>query len=110
MSAGDELAGRLRERVTILRQAGDRDALAGAEGAWMPIGSRWAAVVADGSGEAVVGESPSAAAKFRVTIRAGLAVLPADRIDWMTRRLTVRAAIADPTLPERIVLMAEEMR
>jgi head-tail adaptor len=100
----------LRELVTILRRADDRDDLGGAEGAWAAVATRWAAVAADGTGEAVVGEAVNAAARFRVTIRGGVAVLPGDRIGWGGRMLAVRAVIDDPVAPDRIVLMAEEMR
>ena len=111
MSAGGgELAGRLRERVTIARAADDRDALGAADGAWVTVATLWTAVAADGAGEAAVGEAVSVAARFRVTIRAGVAVLPGDRIDWAGRLLRVRSVAEAPELRDRIVLMAEEVR
>lgn len=104
------LAGRLRERIVVMRRADDRDALAATDGAWTPLAARWAAVTAEGTGEAVSGEATSAAPRFVVTLRAGIAVLPGDRIEWDGQALTVRSVAVDPVRPERIVLKAEAVR
>jgi head-tail adaptor len=111
MSArADEFAGRLGARITILRRADDRDDLAAADGAWAITATCRAAIMADGSSDAAIGDRPGAAVRFRLTIRVGPRVVPGDRIGWTGRTLKVRAVIADPAFPDRIVLMAEELR
>ena len=106
----DELAGRLRERVTILRADPARDALGGAAPEWVALATRWAAIDPDGTGDAVAGEAADAAARFRITLRPGVAAAIGDRIGWAGRTLRVRAIVEDPATPDRIVLRVEEIR
>ncbi|WP_156679431.1 head-tail adaptor protein [Sphingomonas profundi] len=110
MSGARELAGRLRERVTIAHAPDERDPLGAAETGWTITATRWAAIDADGGGDAVVAEAADAPARFRVTMRPGIAVAPGDRIGWAGRTLRVRALSEDPALPDRIVLRVEEIR
>jgi head-tail adaptor len=105
-----ELAGRLRELVTIQRRGPERDALAGAEGEWAAIGDVWAALEPSGTGDPQAGDAWSAMPRWRATVRSGADVMVGDRIVWRGRMIVVRHYAADPAKPDRIMLIAEEMR
>lgn len=102
-------AGRLRERVTVLRAATTRDAIGAATGDWEEIGTMWAAVSPAGSGPVEAGGARAAMPVWRVELRAGdLAV--GDRIGWRGRVLTVRGLTRDPATPDRMMAIGEELR
>ncbi len=105
-----ELAGLLRERVMLERQAPGRDALGVARGAWMSLGTCWAAVVPDGEGTDYVGDAFAAPARFRITIRVRRVFGVGDRVIWRGRTLVVQHLTFDPTLPDRLTCRAEEVR
>ncbi len=105
-----ELAGALRERVTIFRRAGARDALGGASGGWAAIAAAWAAIVPDGAGDEVSGDALDAAPRWRVTLRAPAQATIGDRIGWGARMLRVRGRSDDPAARDRVMLAAEEVR
>jgi len=110
MSTG-ELAGRLRERVTIQRRNPARDAVAGAAGEWVEIGTAWAEIVPTAHAAQVSGDALAAMPCWRVTLRApGAAIAIDDRMVWHGRMLRVRAIHADPRTPDRITLHMEEQR
>lgn len=103
-----ELAGRLRERVVLWREAGERDAL-GTSGGWSEVGLVWAEVRPAGRGGEFAGETRAGLPLWRVTMRAR-DVRPGDRIERVMRSLVVREATVDPAAPDRIVAIAEEER
>lgn len=105
-----ELAGALSERVELQRRATERDALGGAVGAWVVVGSAWAEIAPERTGPLVAGEAIEALPGWRVTLRADADVSVGDRLAWRGRRLRVRARIDDPALPDRVQLRAEEER
>jgi head-tail adaptor len=105
-----ELAGLLRERVTLERQAPGRDALGVARGAWLSLGQCWAAVVPAGEGERYLGDAAAAPARFHVTIRARKVFGVGDRVIWRGRTLVVETVTFDPTIPDRITCLTEELR
>lgn len=105
-----ELAGVLRERVTLLRRDAARDALGGASGEWAAIGEAWAAIVPDGAGGAVSGDAPDAPQRWRVTLRAPTPATIGDRLGWGARGLRVRGRSDDPAMPDRVTLLVEEVR
>jgi head-tail adaptor len=102
-----ELAGALRERVTIERRGGGRDGLAGAVGDWVPQGAVWAGVVPDGVDPAVAAGARDAMPRWTVTMRAGADVLPGDRLLWGDRVLMVAAV---ETWPDRMRVRTREQR
>lgn len=108
--SGGELAGRLRSRVAIERRDPARDALGGASGLWLAIGSAWAELAPDGSGDAVAGDARGMAPRWQVTLRTGAEVAIGDRLVWRGRRLRVRKRTEDPAFPDRITINAEEER
>lgn len=104
-----ELSGRLRERVTIARPDGGRDALGAADGGWTALGDAWAAIEPAGSGAGVAGEARAALPTWHVTVRAR-DLRPGDRIGWDDRMLIVREVRMDPMRADRLVASAEEQR
>ncbi|MDB5685368.1 MAG: hypothetical protein JWM75_3066 [Sphingomonas bacterium] len=105
-----ELAGRLRERITIERRETTRDAVGGTSGGWTPIGEWWAAVAPDGSGDIVAADRRTAAARWRITLRTGADLRIGDRLTWRGTRMRVRRRIDDPAQPDRITVETEEER
>lgn len=103
-----ELAGALRERVTVSRADEARDPL-GAGGGWAIIGEGWAEVRPEARGPLFAGDGRSALPAWRVTMR-GDGISVGDRIGWRARTMIVREARVDPALPDRIVAIAEEER
>ena len=90
------LAGLLRERVTVMRADDARDALGGVGGTAAVVGSVWAGCVPDGD------------RRWRIAMRP-FGVRVGDRIERVG--MTVRAVrvLADPRMPDRITVYAEEM-
>jgi len=105
-----ELAGRLRERIAIVRREPIRDAGGGASEGWATIGPAWAAIEPDGSGDLTAGDARAASPRWRVTLRLGADVTVGDRLTWGQRRMRVRRRIDDPATPDRFTLHAEEER
>lgn len=102
-----EVAGRLRERVTLSRIAPTRDALGGA-GGWETIGAAWAGFAPAGRGAAIVANREAGGARWAVTLRPrDIAV--GDRILRGATLLRVTAVLRDPATPDRIVAQAEEL-
>ncbi len=105
-----ELAGLLRERVTLERQAPGRNALGVASGAWLSLGQCWAAVVPMGEGAGFVGDAPAAPPRFHITIRVRTIFGTGDRMVWRGRTLVVLNVTFDPTIPDRMSCLTEEVR
>ena len=107
MAGGTELAGRLREQVTLEHWVTARDEAGLDAGHWAVSDTVAAAVeperllVADGRGE---GEALRTVSRWRVTLRAPLAVGVTTRLWWRGERLTVLAVQRDPARPEQLVL------
>jgi len=89
------LAGLLRERVTVARPDPARDAQGGLGDGLLSIGSVWAGFVPDG------------ARRWRIAMRP-CDVAVGDRIGRVGMRLTVVRVLADPRMPDRITVYAEE--
>jgi head-tail adaptor len=107
-----DLAGRLRERVSVSREDQARDPL-GAGGVWGLVAERWAEVRPEARGPLFAGDGRSALPAWRLTMRAmgqGGDLAVGDRIGWGTRTMIVREARVDPVLSDRIVAIAEEER
>lgn len=105
-----ELAGALRERVTIERRSGDRDALAGSTGLHFYDGAAWVAVTQLAPGPESVGQALSALPRFAVTMRKREGIGPWTRLVWRGRYLRVLSVISDPRDPARMQLSCEELR
>jgi head-tail adaptor len=107
-----DLAGRLRERVSVSREEQARDPL-GAGGVWSLVGEGWAEVRPEARGALFAGDGRSALPAWRVTMRPvgrGNDMTVGDRIGWGERTMIVREARVDPALSDRIVAIAEEER
>lgn len=105
-----ELAGALRERVTIERRAGDRDAIAGASGRHLYDGAAWVAVAPLTFGAESVAQALSALPRFAVTMRKREGIGPWTRLVWRGRFLRVLAVLSDPRDAARMQLTCEELR
>ncbi len=105
-----DFAGSLRERLSIERRGPERDARGAAVGAWIAIGEVMAAMAPDARGPAVAGDAVAGLPLWRVTARAPSPVAVGDRLAWRGRKLAVRWVEADPRLPDRIMIFAEEER
>lgn len=106
MAVMDELAGRLRERVTIEQWRESRDAAGLAAGAWEIDGVVAAQMALDRpvNADLLVGDAEQTAARWRVTLRAPVAVGVTSRLWWRGERLTVLAVERDPATPDRLVV------
>jgi head-tail adaptor len=106
-----ELAGRLRERVTIVRREDARDVLGAASGDWVTLRNAWVEIAPDAIGASAQADVRSAMPRWTVTMR-GEAPLPAigDRVLWAGRTLMVRSVTADPRRPDELRLGTEEER
>ncbi|MFD1952260.1 head-tail adaptor protein [Sphingomonas arantia] len=89
------LAGLLRERVTVLRGDPARDAQGGVSGVFTLVGTVWAGCVPDGE------------RRWRIAMRP-CDVAVGDRIGRVAMQLRVVRVLADPRMPDRITLFAEE--
>lgn len=105
-----EFAGALRERVTIERRAGDRDALAGASGRHVYDGAAWVAVAPLPPGAEQIGAALSALPRWQITMRKREGIGPWTRLVWRGRYLGVRSVTSDPRTPERMQLVCDELR
>jgi head-tail adaptor len=105
-----EFSGALRERVTIERRLGNRDALGGATGRYAYDGAAWAAVTPLIPADLIVADSLSALPRWQVTIRKREGIDLRTRFVWRGRFLGVRGCITDPRDPARMVLTCEEKR
>ena len=105
-----ELSGSLRERVTIERRLGNRDALGGAVGAYAYDGAAWAAVSPLIPADLTVADSLSALPRWQVTMRKREGVDLKTRLVWRGRFLGVLSVISDPRDPARMVLTCQEKR
>ncbi len=103
---GDDFAGGLTERVAIEAWVEGRDEAAAPAGYWAARGQAFAAVVPDGGG-AVLGEARRSRRRWRVTVRAPVAVTLTSRLLWQSQILAVLAVESDPRQPDRIVLRCE---
>ena len=105
-----ELSGTLRERVTLERRLGNRDALGGAVGAYAYDGAAWAAVSPLIPADLTVADSLSALPRWQVTLRKREGIDLKTRLVWRGRFLGVRSVISDPRDPARMVLTCQEKR
>ncbi len=111
MSGGaSELAGALRERISIERRLDDRDMATGAIGRWRYDGACWGAVSPLIPADLVAADSISALPRWSVTMRKREGIGPWTRLVWRGRYLLVRSVISDPRRPERMILSTEEAR
>ena len=105
-----ELSGKLRERVTIERRLGNRDALGGAVGAYAYEGPAWVAVSPLIPADLTAADSLSALLRWQVTMRKREGIDLKTRLVWRGRFLGVRGVVSDPRDPARMVLTCEEKR
>ena len=105
-SGSDELAGSMVERVAIERFVTARDEAGAEVGEWRGEGAAWAAIVPDGAGLAE-GQARRSRRRWRVTIRAAVAVGLTSRLVWRGLWLAVLAVETDPRRADRVVLRCE---
>jgi head-tail adaptor len=105
-----EFTGTLRERVTIERRLGNRDALGGASGAYAYDGAAWVAVSPLIPAELAAADSLSAMPRWQVTMRKREGIDLKTRLVWRGRFLGVRGVLSDPRNPAQMLLTCEEKR
>jgi head-tail adaptor len=105
-----ELSGTLKERVSIERRLGNRDALGGATGAYAYDSAAWAAVSPLIPADLTQADSLSALPRWQVTMRKREGVDLKTRLVWRGRFLGVRNVVSDPRDPARMVLTCQEAR
>lgn len=105
-----EFAGALRERVTIERRSGARDARAGATGKYLYDGAAWVAVTPLVPAGLVEAQALSALPRWRVVMRKRDGIDLATRMVWRGRFLAVRGVESDPRDPSRLSLLCQEVR
>lgn len=105
-----EFAGALRERIGIERRLDARDAMARGSDRWMSDGAAWASVAPLIPADLVQADVRSALPRWQVVMRNRPRLGVWTRFSWRGRYLAVRALIADPRDPDRVVMTCEEIR
>ncbi len=105
-----EFSGTLRERVTIERRLGNRDALGGAVGAYAYDGAAWASLMPMVPADLAAADSLSALPRWQVTMRKREGIDMRTRLVWRGKFLGVRGVLSDPRDPARMVLTCQEAR
>ncbi len=103
-----ELAGALRERVTIESRLNQRDVIAGRIAGWSYDGAAWAAVSPIVPGDFNLADSLRNRPRWAVTMRKREGITQRTRLVWRGRFLNVRAVESDPREPAHMVLRCEE--
>lgn len=100
---------RLRHRVTISRPETVRDDIGAVETTWLPVAVDLPAEVAPLSGrEYAAAQAAQAETHVRITIRAGVEVDPAMRVEHDGRFYNVKAVLPDLTARRRVTLLCDE--
>lgn len=110
MAMADELAGTLNERVTLEHWLVGQDDAGTDAGAWQRGGDHAAAVLPDGDGRGRDGEARRQQPRWRLVLRAPLAVTLTSRFVWRGTVLTVLAVDHDPRRPDRLTVRTEARR
>jgi head-tail adaptor len=105
-----EFLGMLRERVTIERRLGNRDALGGASGHYAYEGAAWVAVSPLIPADLAAADSLSAMPRWQVTMRKREGIDLKTRLVWRGRFRGVRGIVSDPRNAAQMVLTCEEAR
>lgn len=86
-------AGRLRQRVTLMRKTRARNADGGSATSWAPVGGPIAAeVLGTGGSEPMIGEALQGVSYFRITTRYRPDITPSDQLAYGALTLNVRSA------------------
>jgi head-tail adaptor len=102
---GAELAGALREQVTIETWVAAHDDAAADAGFWRTERTVFAEIIPDtGAQRAVEGAARRSGQRWQVTLRAPVPIGLTSRLLWSGRILSVRAIAIDPRLPDRLVV------
>lgn len=106
-----EMAGMLRERVALMRQAVGVGLAGEAVESWTVAFERWALVepVARAAMSALEGDTRQTARRWRVTLRARPVVTLDMRLRWRGVLLRLTGIESDPGDRARLVLLAEEL-
>jgi head-tail adaptor len=105
-----EWAGALNERVVIEARAGNRNAYAGASGAYAYIGEAWAAITPLVPADLTLADALSAMPRWQVRMRKREGIDPRVRFTWRGRYLAVRTVVSDPREPAQMTITCEEVR
>ena len=103
-----ELAGLLRERMTLERATGLSDGAGGLITGWARLGELWAGIAADRPGPGVEAERRSRRARYRVIMRDRDDVALSCRLLWRRGSLSVIGITRDPATPGQIECLVEE--
>jgi SPP1 family predicted phage head-tail adaptor len=100
-------AGRLRNRVEIMRLLDVDNGKGGYTSTWKPVSKLYAEVVGLDGREAVIGQALQGISVFRVTVRWRRDVLPTDQLRYEGQVLNIKS-ISDPTgRREVLVILAD---
>jgi SPP1 family predicted phage head-tail adaptor len=100
-------AGRLRERVEIQRATLTRDAHGEAVPSWDTSAEVFAAVKPAGGKERDQQDATRARRGYELTVRAGVSLLPTDRLLWRGVAYDVEAITDDPSREFKVALIVE---
>jgi head-tail adaptor len=102
---GAELAGALREQVTIETWVAARDDAAADAGFWRRECTVFAEILPDsGVVRPVEGAARRSGQRWQVTLRAPAPIALTSRLLWSGRVLSVRTIASDPRQPDRLVV------
>lgn len=105
-----ELAGALRERVTIESRLNERDIIAGRRHVWRYDGAAWVGVRPLIPASLAEADALSAAPRWAVTMRKREGIGLDTRLVWRGKFLNVRGVVSDPAEPAHMILTCHEQR
>ena len=99
--------GRLRNRVTIRRKTRTKKPGGGFEVSWDDVDTVWAEVIGLAGREATIGEALQGITAYRITVRFGVDVNPADQLGYGDLDLNVRSVNDPDGRREALLILAD---
>ncbi|MFN3591376.1 MAG: head-tail adaptor protein [Thermaurantiacus sp.] len=108
---GAELAGRLRQRLRFERRQEIPDGAGGIGNHWTLAAEVWGELRPEGRGPASLLDADSrvSVGRWRILVRNDLPLTLDMRVMWRGLVMRLTGIELDPVLPDRVVLMAEEI-
>lgn len=103
-------AGTLTEQIALERSSAERNAMGLLQPSWEEFARCRAAIAQEGFGSESEGQTLSAMARYRVTIRRRAGIEVDQRLRWKGRLLMIRQINDDPRFKDRLGLRCEEVR
>lgn len=107
---GDELAGRLDQRVRFEGRSEQRGVAGDWAGQWEPVAECWASVelLSRASQSALSADTRHSARRWRMMLRSGPLLQVGMRVIWRNLELRVAGIEDDPADRDRLMIIAED--